>query len=62
MLRTANARGALDPWVSEGAVYGRVVGIERRGRVLAVPRTDVLARLRVVGRLRAVARRVWGAA
>jgi len=60
MLRCANARGVLDPWVAESAVYGRVVGIERRGRMLDVPRTDLLAR--ILGRrgLRTLVRLVWG--
>jgi len=61
MLRTANARGGLDPWVSEEAVYGRVVGLERRGQVFDVPASDLLARVLGAGRLRAVVKLVWGA-
>jgi hypothetical protein len=60
MLRCANARGVLDPWVSAAAVYGRVLGIERRGRLLCVPRFDRVSRLLASPHLRRLTRLVWG--
>lgn len=38
LIRCANARGELDPWVSADSMYGRVAGIERGGNLLTVGR------------------------
>lgn len=36
-LRCANARGDLDPWVDEAMLFGRVRGIERKGKMRELP-------------------------
>lgn len=44
-LRCANAVGQLDPWIEEDALVGRVVGIEREGRLHDVQREPANVRM-----------------